>query len=303
MAAGPSMWVGSVYLYIKSDTVPLPGKYTHQKALIYEALRSAISESTRGCRDSIEILKIHSSDQQLILYLKFCGLEPCQRFLKDYKECKVQMQIQNKLKNCFSVEGLPIFTELKIDTGEIDSLLEKEEQCLKYISQMKPTIQKDDELAEIDERLKSIKLDSPSALDSELSLQNSCQCSLPLSLHSNRSYHIEGSTFHFQGEEFVDRPLTSAHIQHFAKSVGKNWKPVGRSLGKTCRALNDTAIENLAYEFDRDGRYEQAYQLLRLFKDSEGKKATVQRLVQALEENGLNSIALDLLSLNENGLK
>ncbi|KAE8608251.1 hypothetical protein XENTR_v10011438 [Xenopus tropicalis] len=169
--------------------------------------------------------------------------------------------------------------------------------------QYQPTIQKDDEFAEIDERLKSLKLVPPSALDSDLSSQNSSQCSLPLSLHSNRNSHIEGSTFYFQGEEFVDRPLTSTHIQHFAKSVGRNWKLVGRSLGKTCRALNDTAIENLAYEFDREGRYEQAYQLLRLFKDSEGKKATVQRLVQALEENGLNSIAFDLLSLNENGLE
>ncbi|KAM4723031.1 tumor necrosis factor receptor type 1-associated DEATH domain protein [Rhinophrynus dorsalis] len=302
MAVSTSEWIGSAYLFIQCDKIDLPAKYADQKKVLYKALRSALSESTGGCRSSIEILKIHTSDQQLILYLKFCGQEQCRRFLQDYRGWLVHQHIQNKLENCLSLTLVPVFLQLKVGTHKLDVMLEKEEQCLKHINSMKPSYQKDDEFAELDELFLKMTLEPTPQPQSTSPSDSLSQLSQPHTLQSYGNSQLEGSTFHYQGEIFVDRPLTSEQHQLFAKSVGKSWKVVGRSLGKTCRALNDIAIENLAYEYDREGRYEQAYQLLRVFKDSEGKKATLQRLVLALEENGLNGIVHDLLSLNNNGL-
>jgi len=82
--------------------------------------------------------------------------------------------------------------------------------------------------------------------------------------------------------------------------VSKKWKQVGRSLQKNCRALRDPVIDNLAHEYDREGLYEQAYQMLLRFIQSEGKKATIARLIAALEENGLTSLSEELLGLHSN---
>lgn len=96
----------------------------------------------------------------------------------------------------------------------------------------------------------------------------------------------------------VNRTLTPDDHQKFAKLVSKKWKQVGRSLQKNCRALRDPIIDNLALEYDREGLYEQAYQLLLRFRESEGQKATIARLIAALEENGLISLAEELLGLH-----
>lgn len=98
----------------------------------------------------------------------------------------------------------------------------------------------------------------------------------------------------------ANRTLTLDDHQKFAKLVSKKWKQVGRSLQKSCRALRDPVIDNLALEYDREGLYEQAYQLLLRFIQSEGKKATIARLIAALEENGLISLAEELLGLHSN---
>lgn len=95
-----------------------------------------------------------------------------------------------------------------------------------------------------------------------------------------------------------NRTITPDDHQKFAKSVSKKWKQVGRSLQKSCRALRDPAIDNLALEYDREGLYEQAYQMLLRFLQSEGKRATIARLIAALEENGLVSLAEELLGLH-----
>ncbi|NWT55473.1 TRADD protein, partial [Erythrocercus mccallii] len=105
-------------------------------------------------------------------------------------------------------------------------------------------------------------------------------------------------TFIFQGQQFDNRTITPDDHQKFAKSVSKKWKQVGRSLQKSCRALRDPAIDNLAVEYDREGLYEQAYQMLLRFIQSEGKKATIARLIAALEENSLVSLAEELLGLH-----
>lgn len=106
-------------------------------------------------------------------------------------------------------------------------------------------------------------------------------------------------TFLFQGQPIVNRPLNLQDQQTFARSVGLKWRRVGRSLQRTCRALRDPALDSLAYEYERDGLYEQAFQLLRRFMQAEGRRATLQRLVEALEENELTSLAEDLLGQAE----
>lgn len=98
----------------------------------------------------------------------------------------------------------------------------------------------------------------------------------------------------------ANRKITLDDHQKFAKLVSKKWKQVGRSLQASCRALRDPTIDNLAMEYEREGLYEQAYQLLRRFIESEGKRATIQRLIAALEDNGLISLAEELLGIRPN---
>lgn len=102
----------------------------------------------------------------------------------------------------------------------------------------------------------------------------------------------------------ANRKITADDHQKFAKLVSKKWKQVGRSLclQTKCRALRDPFIDNLAIEYEREGLYEQAYQMLRRYIDSEGKKATVQNLVAALEDNGLISLAEEILGLHQSDL-
>ena len=89
--------------------------------------------------------------------------------------------------------------------------------------------------------------------------------------------------------------LTPADLQCFSSGVGRQWKHVGRALGKTCRALKGPAIDNLAYEYEREGLYEQAYQLLSRFMQAEGRAARLSRLVRALEDCKLTSLAENML--------
>ncbi|XP_063453730.1 tumor necrosis factor receptor type 1-associated DEATH domain protein isoform X2 [Pan paniscus] len=108
-----------------------------------------------------------------------------------------------------------------------------------------------------------------------------------------------GALFELHPSPAVNRPLSLKDQQTFARSVGLKWRKVGRSLQRGCRALRDPALDSLAYEYEREGLYEQAFQLLRRFVQAEGRRATLQRLVEALEENELTSLAEDLLGLTD----
>ncbi|XP_075045058.1 tumor necrosis factor receptor type 1-associated DEATH domain protein isoform X2 [Mixophyes fleayi] len=305
MASGPSEWVGSVYLYIQSDSTSLPAQYDNCRSTVYSALRKALSEVSGGSLNSLEILKINRGDRDLILHIKFCEQETCRRFLQHYRERKVHQQIQNQLRSYLTMESLQVCLELKVDGEKLDIILEEEDQCLRYIFLLKPSYQKDDELADLDRSLMQLSLGSITPQNGTSPANQgspSCPASQSSPPHTLRLCSSEGNTFQFQGQEYVDRTVTSAHHQLFANLVGKAWKKVGRSLKKDCRALRDPTIENLAFELEKEGLYEQAYQMLRRFIDCEGRKATLHRLVDALVENGLNGIAEDLLSLSENGL-
>ncbi|XP_075694816.1 tumor necrosis factor receptor type 1-associated DEATH domain protein [Rhinoderma darwinii] len=304
MTSCPSDWIGSVYLFIQSDSTSLPDQYDVYKSIVYNRLRDVISEFSGGSPNCIEILKIRKSDEHLILYLKFCGKLACERFLQGYREKRVHYHIQNELSQCFKMESLEVCLELKVDTQNLDTQLEEEEKCMQYISSLKPSYQKDDELADLDRLFRNVSLGtSPAPENSSVPAssppQDSTQGSLP---HTLRSVSSEGSTFQFHGQDFVDRPLASDHHQMFARLVGTSWKKVGRTLKENCRALEDPAIETVEYEYRGDGLYEQAYQMLQRFIDCEGKKGTLQRLVNALVINGLTGIAEKLLLVHENGV-
>ncbi|CAN2389520.1 death domain binding [Pristimantis euphronides] len=305
MASSPSDWIGSVYVFIKSDSTSLSDQYESNKSMVYNALRNVISEFSGGSPNYIEILKIHKSDQHLILHLKFCGKLACERFLQGYREKRVHQRIQNALSQCLNMETLQVHMELKVGAQMLDTQLDEEEKCLQYISSLKPSYQKDDELADLDKRFMSISLEVPPPPENNKASPSTIpqDVNLATSPHTLRSLSYEGTgTFQFQGQEFIDRPLTSEHHQIFAKLVGMSWRKVGRTLRKNCRALEDPAIETLAYEYGRESLYEQAYQMLQRFIDCEGRRGTLQRLVDALVENGLTGIAERLLPAEENGL-
>ncbi|XP_056382227.1 tumor necrosis factor receptor type 1-associated DEATH domain protein isoform X2 [Hyla sarda] len=304
MTSCPSNWIGSAYLFIDSDCTCLPEQYDQNKSTMYSVLRNIISDFSGGSPNCIEILKIHKSDRQLILYLKFCGKSACERFLQGYREKRIHQHMQNKLSQCLAKESLQVSLELRVDTQKLDTQLDEEEKCLLYISSLKPTYQKDDELADLDRLFMNVSLEtSPLPVNSNMpssSLPPESRLESPP--HTLRSNSSEGNTFQFQGQDFIDRPLTTEHHQLFAKFVGTSWKKVGRTLKETCRALEDPAIETLAYEYGRESLYEQAYQMLQRFIDCEGKKGTLQRLVDALVKNELTGIAEKLLPIQENGL-
>lgn len=94
-----------------------------------------------------------------------------------------------------------------------------------------------------------------------------------------------------------DRMLAAGDLQRFSNGVGRDWRKVGRALGKNCRALKGPAIDNLAYEYEREGLYEQAYQLLSRFIQAEGRAARLGRLVRALEDSKLTSLAENILDI------
>ncbi|XP_013921136.1 PREDICTED: tumor necrosis factor receptor type 1-associated DEATH domain protein [Thamnophis sirtalis] len=248
MADSIDEWVGCAYLFLQAtlegDSLPTLYSHPHHRFKIYQALKTALTDSVGFNR--VDILKIQCSDNDLIVQLKFCKKENCRKFLQSYKNGNFHRALQLIINSCFPMPSLGLLkTELRAGADKLDSIIQEEERCLESISRE--------------------KVDSP-----------------------------------FQ----ANRKINPDDHQTFAKLVSKKWKQVGRSLylQTKCRALRDPFIDNLAVEYERDGLYEQAYQLLRRFIDSEGKKATIQCLVAALEDNGLINIAEELLGLHQSDL-
>ncbi|XP_063168823.1 tumor necrosis factor receptor type 1-associated DEATH domain protein isoform X2 [Candoia aspera] len=311
MGDSMDMWVGSAYLFVQatSKKVFLPTLYRNpeQRPCIFKALKLAFADSTGGL-NGLDILKVHCSDPHLIIQLKFCKEENCRRFLQSYHQGDLQDALQRHLKVSLSLASLePLKMKLKAGAETLDSMILEVERCLECISREKPDHLRDEEIAELEESLKILNcqestcplLKSPLSLGSSPPALNSPP---PSSSPSGLSKPLlQQPTFTFQGQQFADRRITPDDHQKFAKLVSKKWKQVGRSLyvQSKCRALRDPLIDNLAIEYEREGLYEQAYQLLRRYIDSEGKKATIQRLITALEDNGLISLAEELLGLHQ----
>ncbi|XP_023412320.1 tumor necrosis factor receptor type 1-associated DEATH domain protein isoform X1 [Loxodonta africana] len=302
MAAGPNEceeWVGSAYLFVESavDKVILSDAYAHpqKKVAVYSALRTSLAESG-GSPDQLQMLKIHRSDPQLILQLRFCGRQPCDRFLRAYREGALRAALQRCLAAALALNSVRLHLELRAGAERLDTLLPDEERCLNCIFAQKPDRLRDEELSELEDALRNLTCGSGDQGDNEEATPAPLQSQTP-SPSEEKPPPRSGQTFLFQGQPIVNRPLNLQDQQTFARSVGLKWRKVGRSLQRGCRALRDPALDSLAYEYERDGLYEQAFQLLRRFVQAEGRRATLQRLVEALEENELTSLAEDLLGL------
>ncbi|XP_060041351.1 tumor necrosis factor receptor type 1-associated DEATH domain protein isoform X2 [Erinaceus europaeus] len=300
MAAGPNgleECVGSAYLFVESllDKVVLSDVYSQpqQKVAVYSALRTALTENG-GSPDTLQILKIHRSDPQLIVQVRFSGRQPCCCFLSAYREGALRSALQKSLAAALTthLHSVPLQLQLELRAGEerLDTLLTDEERCLTCIFAQKPDRLRDEELIELEAALQNLSCGSGGQDVAPSPLQ-------PPAPSPSEKSSPSGQTFLFQGQPIVNRPLSLQDQQTFARSVGLKWRKVGRSLQRSCRALRDPALDSLAYEYEREGLYEQAFQLLRRFVQAEGRRATLQRLVEALEENELTSLAEDLLGL------
>ncbi|XP_017707805.1 PREDICTED: tumor necrosis factor receptor type 1-associated DEATH domain protein isoform X3 [Rhinopithecus bieti] len=242
------------------------------------------------------MLKIHRSDTQLIVQLRFCGRQPCGRFLRAYREGALRAALQRSLAAALAQRSVALQLELRAGAERLDALLEDEERCLSCILAQQPDRLRDEELAELEDALRNLKCGSGTQGGDREVTSAPSQPPVP-SLSEVKPPPAQ--TFLFQGQPVVNRPLSLQDQQTFARSVGLKWRKVGRSLQRGCRALRDPALDSLAYEYEREGLYEQAFQLLRRFVQAEGRRATLQRLVEALEENELTSLAEDLLGLTD----
>nr|XP_056718794.1 tumor necrosis factor receptor type 1-associated DEATH domain protein [Euleptes europaea] len=306
MGDSSDVWVGSAYLFVQStsENVLLPSLYGNpdRKPQVYKALKLAFADST-GRLNGVDMLKVHCSDPHLIVQLKFCNRENCRKFLQSYREGSLRDSLQRHLKVSLAMSSpLPVQMELKTGAGQLDSMLLEEERCVECISQEKPNRLRDEEIIKLEESLQNLSCQEvcSSIVSSAIQTPPVDSSLPPCSSVSSLSSLPQGDTFTFQGQQFANRKITLDDHQKFAKLVSKKWKQVGRSLQANCRALHDPTIDNLAMEYEREGLYEQAYQLLRRFIDSEGKRATIQRLIAALEDNGLLSLAELLLGIHPN---
>ncbi|XP_010018560.1 PREDICTED: tumor necrosis factor receptor type 1-associated DEATH domain protein [Nestor notabilis] len=302
MANSSAPWIGCAYLFLQSTckTIILPSLYesSQKKPSVFKALKLALADST-GSVNGVDMLKVHCSHPHLIVQLKFCKQENCRQFLRSYREGALQESLQNHLQLSLAVSAVPLEMELKAGSEHLDSMLKDEDRCLECIYREKPDRLQDEEITKLEECLKSLIVHQ--STKNNTAVKDCASLNSPSLPDPSQGNSLSPQvTFTFQGQEFANRTLTPDDHQKFAKLVSKKWKQVGRSLQKSCRALRDPVIDNLALEYDREGLYEQAYQLLLRFRQSEGKKATIARLITALEENGLISLAEELLGLHSN---
>ena len=79
------------------------------------------------------MLKIHRSDQQLIVQLRFCGRQPCARFLRAYREGALRTALEGCLARVLTLRSLPEQLELRAGGEQLDTLMTDEERCLSCI--------------------------------------------------------------------------------------------------------------------------------------------------------------------------
>lgn len=244
------------------------------KFSVFKVIKLTLTDSVGGL-EGYEILKLHDADPFLGVELKFMSVPPCQRFLESYAcGSLTQFLSQHASRLLTLLDGVVMETQLKAGIHTLDQNLQDLEICLDHIRQSQPVRLRDDEVTQLEQQL-----------------QNS------YGPPSQPTQELPRNCFLFQKRVFDDRPLTSGDQQRFAAHVGRDWKRVGRALQKNCRALKGPAIDNLAYEYEREGLYEQAYQLLGRFIQSEGRSAKLSRLISALEETKLTSMAEIMLGI------
>ena len=74
-----------------------------------------------------------------------------------------------------------------------------------------------------------------------------------------------------------------------ASDIGKHWKKLARELG-----LSSGMIEAVSIDYHAEGTYEQAYQALRKWGQTNGNSARLEELVKALDSIGCEDIGFKL---------
>ncbi|XP_036087386.1 tumor necrosis factor receptor type 1-associated DEATH domain protein isoform X1 [Rousettus aegyptiacus] len=232
MAAGPNgpeEWVGSAYLFVEPslDKVVLSDAYAHpqQKMAVYRALRTALAES--GSPDVLQMLKIHRSDRQLILQLRFCGRQPCSRFIHAYREGALRTALEIGLAEALALGSVQLQLELRAGAELLDNLLMDEERCLSCIFSHKPDRLRDEELAELEAALRNLTCGSGGQVGDVEVAPTPSNSLAPSPSEEKPLPPPSGPTFLFQGQPVVNRPLNLQDQQTFARSVGLKWRKKG----------------------------------------------------------------------------
>ncbi|CAN9507039.1 unnamed protein product [Ophioblennius macclurei] len=278
-------WTGCVVMFLQSlcPDVNLLSLYKDEqgKFIIFKVIKLTLTDSAGGL-SGYEILKIHDADPFLGVEVKFVDVMVCRQFLESYSSGAARQYLSQHACRLLALsQEFSLETQLKASTHILDHCLEKLELCLQHIHHSQTGRLRDEEIDHLEEQLRNPALGPappfPTIIQEESSLPSNC--------------------FKFQNRVLEDRMLTAADVQSFSNGVGRQWKSVGRALGKSCRALRSPAIENLAYEYEREGLYEQAYQLLNRFVQAEGRAAKLSRLVKALEDCKLTGLAETILGI------
>ncbi|XP_005915280.1 tumor necrosis factor receptor type 1-associated DEATH domain protein isoform X2 [Haplochromis burtoni] len=278
-------WTGCAVMFLQSlcPGVNLLSLYKDPqgKFIIFKVIKLTLTDSAGGL-GTFEILKVHDADPFLGVEVKFVNVAACHQFLESYSSGAVRQYLcQHACRLLALSQELTVETQLKAGTHTLDRCLDKLDLCLQHIHLSQPERLRDEEIDELEQQLQS---------------QARGPASQSVTIMQEES-PVPSNCFKFQNRVFEDRMLTAADVQSFSNGVGRQWKHVGRALGKNCRALKGPAIDNLAYEYEREGLYEQAYQLLSRFIQAEGRAAKLSRLVKALEDCKLTSLAENILDL------
>ncbi|KAM4630125.1 tumor necrosis factor receptor type 1-associated DEATH domain protein [Polymixia lowei] len=278
-------WTGCAVLFLQSLCSPVNllslYKDRHGKFSIFKVIKLTLTDSAGGL-GGYEILKLHDADPLLGVEVKFVDVAACRRFLESYGSGAVHQSLSQHACRLLTVpQEFSVETQLKASTHTLDFFLDNLELCIQHIHHSQPERLRDDEIEDLEKQLQTQALG---------------QAPQPATLTQEEA-PLPSNCFKFQNRLFEDRMLTAADVQSFSNGVGRQWKHVGRVLGKSCRALKGPAIDNLAYEYEREGLYEQAYQMLNRFIQAEGRAAKLSQLVKALEDCKLTSLTENILEI------
>ncbi|XP_034045519.1 tumor necrosis factor receptor type 1-associated DEATH domain protein [Thalassophryne amazonica] len=278
-------WTGCAVLFLQSlcPSVNLLSLYKDDqgKFIIFKVIKLTFIDSAGGL-GGYEILKVHDADPLLGVEVKFLDVAACQQFLESYRSGAVHQSLSQHACRLLALpQELRLETQLKASIHILDLCLDNLILCLQQIHLSQPERLRDDEITHLEQQLRSQALGTSNQ-------------SSPIMQEES---HVPSNCFKFQNRVFEDRMLTAMDVQSFSNGVGRQWKNVGRVLAKSCRALNGLTIDNLAYEYEREGLYEQSYQLLSRFMQAEGRAAKLSRLIRALEDCKLTSLAEIILDV------
>ncbi|KAL6113147.1 tradd [Pungitius sinensis] len=284
MDGGP--WTGCAVMFLRSlspgvNLLSLFKDREQGKFIVFKVIKLTLTDSAGGLGGH-EILKVHDADPFLGVEVKFEDMLACRQFLESYSSGAVRQSLSQHAGRLLTLpQEFTVETQLKASTHILDFYLDQLELCLQHIHLSQPERLRDEEIEHLEEQLQTQArgpVPQPAPPTQE-------ECPVP------------SNCFKFQNKVFEDRMLSAGDVQSFSNGVGRHWKHVGRALGKSCRALKGLAIDNLAYEYEREGLYEQAYQLLSRFIQAEGRAAKLSRLVKALEDCKLTSLAESILEI------